>query len=611
MNFLAPAAFAFAAAIPVVILFYLLKRKRVVRLVSSTLLWQKFLAESQASAPFQRLRNNWLLILQIILLVLAVLALSRPYFAGKTAEGRLLVAILDASASMQSIDETPTRFDKARAEALALVSSLKESDQMVVVQAGANTIVKQSATSEKAALRRTIESTAPTDSPTRLAEALKLAETLINNRTHAEIHLFSDGAVPDLAELETKNLPVVYHRIGQRGNNLGVVAMDVRGNPENPSQRAVFTSVANLSTNEQQTEIQLRFNGQLLEVRSLNLPPRETSPLVFLAAQNDKGVFSVHLTKQDDLLADNSASVVSLLPAPVKILLVSRGNRFLEKALRTAPLVELTTAADLTDEGKGYDIVVLDDITPTVWPAVNTMAIHTANTNWFNGWSNLENPAIVDWKANHPLLRFITLDTVGVLETLAVELPRWAVPVVESPQTPLIVTGDIGRQRIVWIGFDVLQSTWPLRVSFPMFMANAVDWLNPASINAGLLSIKTGDPFRYALTEPPANPQLIGPDGKANPLPAEPDAKELVVGDTSKQGVYRLRNGTNEVTFCVNLMNSAESDTAPKTELQFGKYAAVQATTMRQANLEIWRWIAAAALAMLMFEWWFYHRRTA
>ena len=63
MNFLAPAGFAFAASIPVVILFYLLKRKRVVKLVSSTLLWQKFLAETQASAPFQKLKRNWLLIL--------------------------------------------------------------------------------------------------------------------------------------------------------------------------------------------------------------------------------------------------------------------------------------------------------------------------------------------------------------------------------------------------------------------------------------------------------------------------------------------------------------------------------------------------------------------
>src|SRR6267143_18047 len=96
MSFLAPAGLWFAAAIPVVIVFYLLKRKRVVRLVSSTLLWQKFLAETQASAPFQRLRHNWLLILQLIMLTLAVFALARPYFTGKVAAGRLQVVILDA-----------------------------------------------------------------------------------------------------------------------------------------------------------------------------------------------------------------------------------------------------------------------------------------------------------------------------------------------------------------------------------------------------------------------------------------------------------------------------------------------------------------------------------
>ena len=85
MNFLAPAAFWFAATLPVVVVFYLLKRKRVVKLVSSTLLWQKFLADTQANAPFQKLRHNWLLVLQLLLLLLAILALSRPYFAGHSA----------------------------------------------------------------------------------------------------------------------------------------------------------------------------------------------------------------------------------------------------------------------------------------------------------------------------------------------------------------------------------------------------------------------------------------------------------------------------------------------------------------------------------------------
>src|SRR5213080_5011254 len=101
MNFLSPAAFWFLASIPVLIVFYLLKRRRVARVVPSTLLWQKFLAESQASAPFQRLRHNWLLILQLLMLALAIFALARPYFSGRLAGGNLQVLILDASASMQ------------------------------------------------------------------------------------------------------------------------------------------------------------------------------------------------------------------------------------------------------------------------------------------------------------------------------------------------------------------------------------------------------------------------------------------------------------------------------------------------------------------------------
>ena len=157
MNFLAPIAFWFAATLPIVVVFYLLKRKRVIRLVPSTLLWQKFLAETQANAPFQRLRHNWLLLFQLLLLLIAVLALARPYFSGTSKGGRILVVILDGSASMQSTDETPTRFEMARKQALQLVETLHPNDKMVVLSAAGSTEVKQSPTSEKAALRRALD----------------------------------------------------------------------------------------------------------------------------------------------------------------------------------------------------------------------------------------------------------------------------------------------------------------------------------------------------------------------------------------------------------------------------------------------------------------------
>jgi len=610
MNFLAPAAFAFAATIPVVILFYLLKRKRVVKLVSSTLLWQKFLAETQASAPFQRLRKNWLLILQIILLTLAVLALARPFFATRTKPPQLTVVILDASASMQATDESPSRFEKARTEALKWVDSLANNDQMVVLQAGANTEVKQSATSEKAALRRAIQACVCSDGPTRLVPALRMAESLVREQRGAEVHLFSDGAVPELNEFENKALPLVYHRVGKTANNVGITALDVRANPEDASQRAIYASAANFSSNRVQTEMELLLDDQLLETRPMTIASNDTSALVFIAAQARDGIFTVRLTSKDDLAADNQASIVSLLPKPVKVLLVSRGNRLLEKALRAAPNVQLATATDLTDPAAGFDFVVLDDVAPSAWPQVNTLAIHILNTNWLENVSRVDAPAIVDWKSAHPLLRYAGFDNVQVSESFVAKAPSWAVSLVDSPQAPLILAGELGRQRIVWIGFDLLQSNWPLRISFPIFIANAVEWLNPANARGGQLLVKAGDAFRLGLAQPEKSAQITLPGGTTKTLELDPKANEFVFGDTYKQGAYKLRIGTNEMSFCVDLLDADESNIKPRDELQLGKYTKVAATTLQRTNMELWRTIAAVGLLVLMVEWWYYHRRT-
>jgi Ca-activated chloride channel family protein len=610
MNFLAPAAFAFAAAIPVVVVFYLLKRKRVVRLVSSTLLWQKFLAETQASAPFQRLRKNWLLILQIILLILAVLALSRPYFAAKAKPAALRVVVLDASASMQSIDESPSRFERARAEALKWVDSLANNSQMVVLQAGANTEVKQSATTEKAALRRALQACVASDSPTRLLPALRMAESLVRDQADAEIHLFSDGAVPELSEFENKALPLVYHKVGKRGDNVGITALDVRSNPANPNERAVYASVVNYSSNAQPVELELRLDDKLLETRPLTIAAGEASPQVFVAGQTQDGVFTVRINVKDDLAADNQASIVSLLPKPVRVLLVTRGNRLLEKALRAVPNVELGVVPDLAESGAEYDFVVLDDVTPTTWPKGNVLAFHVVNTNWVENPKNIESPAIVDWKSTHPLLRYAGFDNVQVAQSLTAKTPSWAVSVAEAPQAPILLAGDLGRQRIVWVGFDVLESNWPLRVSFPIFIANAVEWLNPANTKSSQLLVKAGDAFRMSLAHSEKNAEVILAGGAKKTYTIDPNANEFVFGDTFKQGTYRLRIGTNETMFCVDLLDAQESNTKPRDELQLGRYTKVTATTTKRTNMELWRTIAMAGLGMLMLEWWYYHRRT-
>jgi hypothetical protein len=270
----------------------------------------------------------------------------------------------------------------------------------------------------------------------------------------------------------------------------------------------------------------------------------------------------------------------------------------------------LTVVPELTDPAGTFDLVVLDDVLPAVWPRPNVLAVHIVPTNWFSRWEVVKTPLIVDWKNTHSLLRFVNFDNVQIAEALRVKPPDWGVSLVDSPETPLIIAGQRDRQRIIWIGFDVLQSTWPLRLSFPIFIANAVEWLNPVGTSAAELMVRAGDPFRHGLAQKVTDAQLTGPDGKAKPIPLEPNASEILVGDTFRQGIYHLKAGINDVTFCVNLMDSAESNITPREELPFGKYARVAATTLKRANLELWRWIAGAGLLLLLFEWWFFHKRT-
>jgi hypothetical protein len=71
-----------------------------------------------------------------------------------------------------------------------------------------------------------------------------------------------------------------------------------------------------------------------------------------------------------------------------------------------------------------------------------------------------------------------------------------------------------------------------------------------------------------------------------------------------------VRLGTNELTFCANLLDHEESNIKPRDELQLGATTSVSATTDQRASRELWRWLVSLAFCALLFEWWYYHRRT-
>src|SRR2546426_8452097 len=78
MSFLSPLAFALTALVLPLVLLYFLKIRRRERRVPSLLLWDPSLRDREASAFFQRLQRDPLLILQILALLALAIALARP-----------------------------------------------------------------------------------------------------------------------------------------------------------------------------------------------------------------------------------------------------------------------------------------------------------------------------------------------------------------------------------------------------------------------------------------------------------------------------------------------------------------------------------------------------
>src|SRR5450432_2686060 len=84
-----------------IVVMYILKLRRKDVVVSSTFLWRQVIRDVQANAPFQKLRKNLLLLLQLIIAGLVIFALARPLWRTYGIGGRNIVLIVDTSASMR------------------------------------------------------------------------------------------------------------------------------------------------------------------------------------------------------------------------------------------------------------------------------------------------------------------------------------------------------------------------------------------------------------------------------------------------------------------------------------------------------------------------------
>ena len=176
MSFLAPVAFAaLAIAIPILLLYMLRLRRREV-LISSTFLWRQVVQDTEANTPWQRLRRNLLLFLQLLILLLLVLALARPFITVPTISAGKIALLVDASASMTATDVAgESRFSAAIEGARQIVNNMNPQDIISLIRVADIAEPLTSYTADKNELRRALENMTASNGSADWDTALTLA----------------------------------------------------------------------------------------------------------------------------------------------------------------------------------------------------------------------------------------------------------------------------------------------------------------------------------------------------------------------------------------------------------------------------------------------------
>jgi hypothetical protein len=597
--------------------------------VSSVLLWRRAIEEMEANVPFRKLRKNLLLVLQLAALALIVLGLSRPAVTSHALVQGSTIVVVDATASMGARDEDggrKTRLERAKQLVDEMLRGVGGPTRAALVEAAGRPRLVCPLTSDRSRLASALDEIKQTDETGDLHEALLLATELAKAQQGSEVVVISDGGGAGGA-IDQKQARIRYLRVGQRANNVGIVAMNTRPLPG--GRQELFASVANFGDSERTVQADLRINGALVDVRTVNLGPALQSAggsgqdndavsnlrsLIFDALPPDGGLAELKLDVDDDLPADNVAyTVVSTSRRPV--VGVASANRFVWQALSSDPEIEpRRVQAEQESDLEHYDVLIAegDQASRALKSSRGALCINPANVPGFSSTEAGEEAPVssgsVSSDHSHPVNAYINYAGVNFDRRKVLKVAGWLSPIVSDSAGGLIWAGQDKGKRVVVLGFDLAKTDLPVRLEFPILMANCIAWLSQgngggARAEAQVLAVRTGQALRFQSASPQATVQR--PDGILN----QSEVRDGVAtfDNTDRVGIYTAKEAN--ARFGASLLSSLESDTRPRDSLTSTAGQIQSSVESYNSYREVWTWVLCGALIVLAIEWVVYLRR--
>jgi Ca-activated chloride channel homolog len=586
---------------------YLLRLRRRDFVVPASFLWPERQDEVRANSLFQKLKFNWLWVLQLLALLALVLGLARWQMRQENVQGLTSVVIVDASASMGATDVSPDRFGVAVKRAEELVKAMKPGDRMALIEAGSNPKVLVGLSDDPAKLRQGVGTLARGDAPSDVGESLRLAMALVGRDAESRIVLFSDGCFDPVGAVARGKSQILFEPIGTKSDNLGIQAL---GTAQTPAGLQAYVGVKNFGLAEANSALTVYSDGKSVFSERVTVGPGQTVGRT-VKLPGDAEVVQAKLDEGGFLKSDDVRWVPGDPAGSLRVLLVTKGNLFLETGLSLDARVVLdkSTTVPTTEKadssgGGSYDLVIFDSLpeVPVKAPMVVTFGAGGLNSPVEVG-SKVRSPEVVSVR-DQGLLDGVSFEGVYLEDVYSVKPKAGAQALAKAANGPLVVLRENPKKQI-YFAFDLLNGDFPLSVSFPIVLGNIVD-MAAGSNKAGISNLVTG--------------QTVGIPGKDGTTlrVQQPDGNEIIakalngrftLRNFDQVGEYQVGEGEGAKRYLVNMISDRESTIAPVAEFAVAGGDAVKAKPMERFA-DLWKPLIAVMMGLLVLEWFVFMRRS-
>jgi len=606
VNFIHPEFLYLFFIVPILIAINLfLKSKRTLP-VTTLFIWEKFHEERKSkNFTFNRLRKDISLLLQILFVILSTVALSQPAFLKENKEADRVVFIIDSSISMNAGTEDNQRISLARKKAIQLLKGDHKSNRVMIVKATSDPEIIHHYSLETNQLVNAVRSISATDTIANLNQAITMVFSL--KEVPSKIVVFTSKLPDKIHSNSTETDIIKWVSVGNiLDNNVKISNLDIRQDFSTNRSYQTFLQITNDSDQKQHFELKVFHDEELYEVRDVVMTPRESKALLFSLGQIREGLIRINIDVNDDLVTDNEVFILLEPDRRLSVLLVTSGNSFLENVLTLHESVDidLCESANFDDKinTENYDVVIYDNVAKAFNVFTNSILICSKENEYMDAEKGIVYPELLNFNHGHKSLNGLDLSNLSVFKSYILNVPDWGEALVESEHGALMFCGERDNKKLLVIGFDLMQSNFPLEIAFPVFVSRMISWFKDYEHKNWIMA---GDTFQYTIADTSAENSVIvtKPDGRQ--LVHNVKNNLVAITDTLNTGVYKIEGDTFQKRFVVNFQtgNIADNNVFSKNIFQPRESSLPETTPEKLGFL-----FAILSLGALVVEWYFYVR---